>query len=133
MKRIRKELYKNMVSEIKQIGITPSSGTQEEHDNLHRERVEEYKQAIKLLSENGLRDELNEGWEKLRNKGLDKPLDLELNISDIIQRINLYKEEYKKLEQEWLESDDDVNILNRKSEIEKLFGLLNIPLNIWNY
>jgi hypothetical protein len=56
-----------------------------------------------------------------------------LTISDVMQRINSYKEEYKKLEKEWLKSDDDMNILKRKSEIEKHFKFFNIPLEIWNY
>jgi len=71
---------------------------------------------------------------KLKNMKTFEQHSSELNISDVIQRINSYKEEYKKLEQEWLKSDDDdINILKRKSEIEKHFKFFNIPLEIWNY
>ena len=53
MNRIIKELEEKRRHELFQIGLTHRTnfnGTQEEHDNYHRERANEYAVAIKILS-----------------------------------------------------------------------------------
>ena len=53
MKDIIKELKENAEHELRQIGMTPRTdfiGTQEEHDQLHKKRADEYQKAIKILS-----------------------------------------------------------------------------------
>jgi peptide methionine sulfoxide reductase MsrA len=53
MKNVIKELKAARRHELKQIGMTPRTsfiGTQKEHDNLHRQKANEYQDAIKILS-----------------------------------------------------------------------------------
>ncbi len=53
MSKIIDELKKNMELELKQIGLTPHTdfkGSQKQHDNMHRKKAKEYKNAIKILS-----------------------------------------------------------------------------------
>lgn len=52
MKYIIKELQENAEHELRQIGMTPRTdfkGTQEEHDEQHRQKALDYKKAIKIL------------------------------------------------------------------------------------
>lgn len=52
MKRVIEELKRMRDSELHQIGMTPHTsfeGTQEQHDELHRERAAEYERAAKIL------------------------------------------------------------------------------------
>lgn len=53
MKRIIDELQAKVQHELRQVGMTPRTtfaGTQEEHDEMHRQRALEYLKAIKILS-----------------------------------------------------------------------------------
>ena len=53
MENIIKELQENAEHELRQIGMTPITdfkGTQEEHDEQHRQKALDYEKAIKILS-----------------------------------------------------------------------------------
>jgi hypothetical protein len=53
MENIIKELQISMDHELRQIGLTPRTnfkGSQDEHDNYHRSKADEYRKAIEILS-----------------------------------------------------------------------------------